>query len=76
MNAPKEAQNLAALEKQLELWERNEVASFLNKQQEREEHFLTLGGLRVKRVYTALDSESTPLEDIGLPGQYPFTRGP
>jgi methylmalonyl-CoA mutase cobalamin-binding domain/chain len=76
MNAPKEAQSLASLERQLELWESNEVASFLNKQQEREEQFLTLGGLPLKRVYTALDSESTPLEDIGLPGQYPFTRGP
>ncbi len=76
MNAPKEAQSLASLEKQLELWERNEVASFLKKQQEREEQFLTLGGFPVKRVYTALDLKSTPLEDIGLPGQYPFTRGP
>jgi 2-hydroxyisobutanoyl-CoA mutase large subunit len=76
MNAPKQAQGLAALEKQLELWESHEVVSFLKKQKEREEQFLTLGGLRVKRVYTALDLESTPLEDIGLPGQYPFTRGP
>ena len=76
MNAHKEARSLASLEKQLELWEGNELASFLNKQKEREEQFLTLGGFPVKRVYTALDTESTPLEDIGLPGQYPFTRGP
>ena len=76
MNAPKEAQSLASLEKQLELWEGNEVASFLNKQQEREQQFYTLGGFPLKRVYTALDLESTPLGDIGLPGQYPFTRGP
>jgi methylmalonyl-CoA mutase N-terminal domain/subunit len=76
MNAPKEARGLASLEKQLELWEKNEVASFLNKQHEREEQFFTLGGFPLKRVYTALDLESTPLEEIGLPGQYPFTRGP
>ena len=76
MNAPKEAQSLASLEKQLELWEGNELAIFLKKQKEREEQFSTLGGFPVKRVYTALDTESTPLEDIGLPGQYPFTRGP
>ena len=76
MNAPKEAQALPSLEKQLELWENNEVASFLSKQRERQEQFYTLGGFPVKRVYTALDVESTPLEDIGLPGQYPFTRGP
>ncbi len=30
----------------------------------------------MKRTYTALDVKDTPLEDIGLPGQYPFTRGP
>ena len=34
------------------------------------------GGFPLKRVYTALDVADTPLEDIGLPGQYPFTRGP
>jgi methylmalonyl-CoA mutase cobalamin-binding domain/chain len=75
MNAPEEAQSLASLEQQLQLWESNEVASFLNKQREREEQFYTLGGFPLKRVYTALDLESTPLQDIGLPGQYPFTRG-
>jgi 2-hydroxyisobutanoyl-CoA mutase large subunit len=30
----------------------------------------------VKRVYTAADAAETPIEDIGLPGRYPFTRGP
>jgi methylmalonyl-CoA mutase N-terminal domain/subunit len=76
MNAPKEAEGLASFEKQLELWENNEVASSLNKRQERQKQFFTLGGFPVKRVYTALDLESAPLQDIGLPGQYPFTRGP
>jgi methylmalonyl-CoA mutase cobalamin-binding domain/chain len=32
--------------------------------------------MTVKRVYTPLDVQDTPIEDIGLPGQYPFTRGP
>ena len=76
MNAPKEAQAPLPLEKQLELWERNELAWFLNKQRERQAQFYTLGGFPVKRVYTALDLESMPPQDIGLPGQYPFTRGP
>jgi methylmalonyl-CoA mutase cobalamin-binding domain/chain len=64
------------LQQQLELWEENEVSSFLKKQPERENDFFTLGGFPVKRTYTALDTQDTPLEDIGLPGQYPFTRGP
>jgi len=76
MNAPNETRHLAALQEQLELWEKDEVATFLKKQPERDEQFFTLGGFPVKRTYTALDLEDTPLEDIGLPGQYPFTRGP
>jgi methylmalonyl-CoA mutase cobalamin-binding domain/chain len=57
-------------------WEQNEVAAFLRKQHERQTEFRTFGGWPVKRAYTALDVQDTPLEDIGLPGRYPFTRGP
>ena len=57
-------------------WESNEVAAFLNKQAERKEQFFTTGDFPVRRVYTAADVADTPLEDIGLPGRYPFTRGP
>jgi 2-hydroxyisobutanoyl-CoA mutase large subunit len=62
--------------KELDDWERNEVAAFLNKQAERKPEFFTLGEIPVKRVYTALDTADTPVSDIGLPGRYPFTRGP
>src|SRR5438094_1287787 len=64
------------LSKQLSDWEQNEVAGFLRKQPERKTEFRTFGGLPAKRTYTALDVQETPLEDIGLPGRYPFTRGP
>ena len=57
-------------------WEFNEVALFLSKQAERKPAFFTLGDVPVKRTYTAADLAATPLEDIGLPGRYPFTRGP
>jgi 2-hydroxyisobutanoyl-CoA mutase large subunit len=57
-------------------WESNEVASFLSKQAERKPAFFTLGDIPVKRTYTAADLAETPIEDIGLPGRYPFTRGP
>jgi len=76
MNAPTDPKHVEALQQQLDLWEKDEVATFLKKQPEREEQFQTLGGFPVKRTYTALDIADTPLEDIGLPGQYPFTRGP
>jgi methylmalonyl-CoA mutase cobalamin-binding domain/chain len=65
-----------ALAEQVDAWQRNEVASFVARAPERQEDFATLGGFRLKRTYTALDLADTPLEDIGLPGQYPFTRGP
>lgn len=57
-------------------WEENEVAAFLKKQAERKEQFFTIGDFPVKRVYTPADVAETPIEDIGLPGRYPFTRGP
>jgi len=57
-------------------WEDNEVAAFLKKQAERKAQFFTIGDFPVKRVYTPADVADTPVEDIGLPGRYPFTRGP
>lgn len=59
-----------------EKWEADEVAKFLARAPERREAFFTNTGIPVKRTYTAADIADTPAEDIGLPGQYPFTRGP
>jgi methylmalonyl-CoA mutase N-terminal domain/subunit len=61
---------------QFKAWEERELASFLEKAPERRKEFRTLTGFPVKRVYTPLDIADTPPEDIGLPGQYPYTRGP
>jgi 2-hydroxyisobutanoyl-CoA mutase large subunit len=67
---------LERLAQQVSAWENGEVAKFLARAPERKPGFATLGGFPLKRTYTALDVADTPLEDIGLPGQYPFTRGP
>jgi methylmalonyl-CoA mutase cobalamin-binding domain/chain len=67
---------VAELREEVRDWEATEVAQFLKKQAERKTDFLTLGDIPVKRTYTAADSAETPLADIGLPGRYPFTRGP
>ncbi|MCP5432443.1 MAG: methylmalonyl-CoA mutase family protein [Alphaproteobacteria bacterium] len=64
------------IEAELADWERKEVAAFLAKVPERREEFSTLGGIPLKRVYTAADVADLKAEDIGLPGRYPFTRGP
>ena len=66
---------LGELRRQFEAWEQLELAGFLRKSPERQGQFNTLTGFPVKRVYTPLDLAQTPAEDIGLPGQYPFTRG-
>jgi methylmalonyl-CoA mutase N-terminal domain/subunit len=66
----------AALAAEVDAWEKNEVARFVARAPERADDFRTLGGFPLKRTYTALDLDGTPLEDIGLPGRYPFTRGP
>ncbi len=68
--------SLEKLRSEVEHWESSEVAAFLKKQAERKEQFFTNGDIPVQRVYTAADMAATPLQDIGLPGRYPFTRGP
>src|SRR5512132_2217578 len=75
-SAALDAKARAALESQVDAWENNEVAKFVARAPERQREFATVGGFPVKRTYTALDVADTPLEDIGLPGRYPFTRGP
>jgi methylmalonyl-CoA mutase N-terminal domain/subunit len=69
------SKELDEFRKQFEAWEQHELAAFLKKSPEREAEFRTLTGFPLKRVYTALDLAETPAEDIGLPGQYPYTRG-
>src|SRR5262249_18051625 len=57
-----------------EEWERIQLHQFLQRQPEAKERYETASGLPVKRVYTPEDA--VPFEEVGLPGQYPFTRGP
>jgi methylmalonyl-CoA mutase N-terminal domain/subunit len=64
------------VEADLANWESGELADFLERQPEQGAAYRTGSRRAVKRVYTPADIASTPWEDIGLPGQYPFTRGP
>jgi methylmalonyl-CoA mutase N-terminal domain/subunit len=57
-------------------WEQLELADFLKRQPESRAEYRTGSGLPVQRVYTPEDIAGTRVEDIGLPGRYPFTRGP
>ncbi len=57
-------------------WEATELRAFRERQPESRDPCTTGAGLPVHRVYTPEDVAGTPFEEIGLPGRYPFTRGP
>jgi methylmalonyl-CoA mutase cobalamin-binding domain/chain len=57
-------------------WEGGELRAFLDRQPESRPEYRTLSGLPLKRVYTAEDIKDLRQEDLGLPGEYPYTRGP
>jgi methylmalonyl-CoA mutase N-terminal domain/subunit len=51
------------------------VAKVLQKMPERKTEFVNTSGIPIKRVYTPLDmAEFDYLKQLGLPGQYPYTR--
>jgi methylmalonyl-CoA mutase N-terminal domain/subunit len=60
---------------ELEEWERHELADFLKRAPESRDTYLTGAGKPVKRVYGPQDLPES-WEEIGLPGQFPYTRGP
>lgn len=66
----------AVFAEQLHLWENNELSDFLRRAPEQKAHYESESGIPLKRLYTPLDIADTPQSEIGLPGQYPFTRGP
>jgi len=57
-------------------WEAGELKEFLARQPEARTDYRTGSGLPVQRVYTAEDIKDMAPEDLGLPGRYPYTRGP
>ncbi len=67
---------LEELRQQLAKWEEIDLQQSLARMPERSEEFITTSSEEVDRLYTPLDVESMDyLGDLGLPGQYPFTRG-
>ncbi len=60
-------------------WETANVAKTLRRAPERADKFETSSGIPVERLYTpdagCPDQEARYLDDLGFPGEYPFTRG-
>ena len=57
-------------------WEQETLQPSLVKVPERQREFTTLSGVPIHRLYTPADlSEFDYMQDLGDPGEYPYTRG-
>jgi len=66
---------LLQIEKSLEVYDKK-TEKLIKKRPERKEKFVSVSGKEVNRLYTPLDIKDVDyLEDIGMPGEYPYTRG-
>ncbi len=64
------------IERETARWTAESVAGSLAKAKERKDPFLSSSGFEVERLYTPAHlSTNRYLEDLGFPGEYPFTRG-
>lgn len=58
-----------------ERWEEETLASALEHHPERKERFRTSSGIELPRILTPFDIAPDYGEQLGFPGEYPFTRG-
>ncbi len=56
-------------------WEQKVLEPALRRSPERKPRFATSSDLELQRLYTPGDAQPDYLNDLGFPGQYPFTRG-
>jgi len=64
------------VEEQKKKWESSTLEKMLSKAKERKDPFKTLSGIELDRLYTPLEvKDSEYAEQVGFPGDYPFTRG-
>jgi methylmalonyl-CoA mutase N-terminal domain/subunit len=71
-----EQDKLAEINKEKETWEKTTLQKTLDRFSERRAEFVTTSSAPVERLYTPADMADLNYErDLGMPGQYPFTRG-
>jgi len=71
-----EKRKLSEIQKKKRSWEKTTVPKWVRAAPERRRKFTTSSEFLVKRLYTPDDvREISYLEDLGFPGEYPFTRG-
>ena len=69
-------ESIEKIREALKKWEKETLPRSLQRFPERMERFTTLSNIEVKRIYTPADlAHHDYFEKLGLPGEYPFTRG-
>lgn len=69
-------EKIAQIQESKKNWEETTLSKAISRFPERKEKFTTGSGQEVKRLYTPEDVKDIDYKDeIGYPGQYPFTRG-
>ncbi len=69
-------EKLERIRESYERWEETTLQQRLAQHPERKEKFTTVSGHEIARLYTPLDIAELDYErDLGMPGEYPFTRG-
>lgn len=69
-------EKLDEIESQLASWRQNSLKKSLERFPEDRQQYMTTSGETIGRVYTPLDvAKMDYLTDLGMPGDYPFTRG-
>jgi len=69
-------EEIKRVEQARQKWEDETLSPSLAKSPERKGSFTTMSGLEMNRLYTPEDIFGLDyIEDLGFPGEYPFTRG-
>ena len=69
-------QEVEKLRQALQDWQEEYLNKTLERMPERRDQFITTSSEPVERLYTPLDvNEMDYVDDLGLPGEFPFTRG-
>lgn len=67
--------DIASIRRELDRWRSQTLHKTESKLKPRATHYSTLGGIDVPPLVTPADVNVDYLRDLGLPGEYPFTRG-
>jgi len=71
-----EKEKVDQVKKEKQRWQQEKVDKGLRRFPERKEEFTSTSGRNVERLYTPEDiAEMDYQEDLGFPGEYPYTRG-